>query len=531
MDTEIADDIYQVELKAAGKNLNAQATDLQPLLSAIQKQDVAASQISGLVKVAYRHLLSVRQQCLNISGIANAPAQVAAEIAASLRQLQTLQNGGEFSLIGAIAALTTICQHLETIGPDSDMLARAQENRARLLAANQQYAEAAVILETVGQNKSLNQSVRWHLMHLCAQILIDYGREYGNESALEKAITMLRDQVLTLTPVENFPVDRATTQNTLGNALGVLGQRKRGTRYLEQSIEAFEQALGQRDCEGYPTLWSESQNNLGNALGALAQRQADAEMLQKSVSAFELALEQLTAEHTPEEWAITQNNLAAVLQNIGLKNKAPNTLKRAVDAYKAVLTIWTRDRVPLDWATTMNNLGTALRVLGEHRKGPRTLEQAVAAYNNALAERTMDRVPLDWAMTENNLGAALQKLAQRQKDEAIMQKALTAYERALTVWTKENAPMTWAMAMANLGVARREMAEMTGDIEHADNAVNDLKSAVELFRAASHANYTQLCSEQLSHAQKLVARLLEEAENHVPGNKPIQIQINVGEAD
>ena len=44
---------------------------------------------------------------------------------------------------------------------------------------------------------------------------------------------------------------------------------------------------------------------------------------------------------------------------------------------------------------------------GERESGTARLEEAVAAYRAALEERTRERVPLDWAMTQNNLGIAL----------------------------------------------------------------------------------------------------------------------------
>ena len=156
---------------------------------------------------------------------------------------------------------------------------------------------------------------------------------------------------------------------------------------------------------------------------------------------------------------------------------------------------------------TMDNLGTVLRLLGEQRRGARTLQQAVAAYKSALTEFSRDRFPQQWATTKNNLGAALQKLASREDDPKIMQDAITSYECALEECGKESVPITWAMSIANLGVSRCEFAAMTENSSEASKAVLEIQAAVDVFREASHAQYTELGEEKLALARKLLEDL------------------------
>ena len=130
-------------------------------------------------------------------------------------------------------------------------------------------------------------------------------------------------------------------------------------------------------------------------------------------------------------------------------------------------------------------------------------------------------MPDDWAKTHNNLGAALQKLAQREENPEIMKRATESYEKSLAEWTRDKAPMTWAFTLANLGVARRECAEMTGDVETADKAVEEISSAVDFFRSASHAQYTELGEEQLSKARLLLATLVAESDLKPAGNNKV----------
>ena len=495
---------YQAELDAARNDLRAEKSDLEQLLAPIHETEVSRQQVPGLLKQAYSRLGNLRA---SLAGRAR-PVTKAAEIAALIeRAKDALHTGEGFSLEDADRAFEAACERCLALGDEPEATARMRAGQARIAALKQDYRRAAELFAQAAATPGLEVPWQWQYQKERAAVLEDLGREFGDNAALEQAIELYETTILVLAPRTERPDDWATVQNNLGNALGVLGQRQRGTWMLERSITAFENALSERSRERVPLDWAVTQNNLGNALGILAQRQSDTEMLEKAIEAFESALEVRTQEQTPQDWATTQNNLGAALMSLGQRKKDTKTLKKSVDAYKNVLQEWTRERVPLDWAMTLNNLGTALRVLGEHRKGPRTLEQAVAAYRSALAERTRERVPLDWAMTQNNLGAALQKLGERQDDARILVEAVAAYENALEEWTRERMPMVWAMTTANLGVAQRSLAERAQDVEISRMAVAAFEAAAEVFHDASHAQYYELAEEQLAKARAVAAEL------------------------
>ena len=140
---------------------------------------------------------------------------------------------------------------------------------------------------------------------------------------------------------KSAPLQFATTQNNLGNALMELGRRENGTARFEQAVAAYRAALEARPRNSAPIAWAHSEYNLGNTLAALGERESGTARLEEAVATYRAALEDLT-----------------------------------------------RDRVPLDWATTQNNLGNALTTLGERESGTARLEEAVAAYRAALKERT-----------------------------------------------------------------------------------------------------------------------------------------------
>ncbi|MEL6818788.1 MAG: tetratricopeptide repeat protein, partial [Pseudomonadota bacterium] len=72
------------------------------------------------------------------------------------------------------------------------------------------------------------------------------------------------------------------TQNNLGNALQILGQRESGTERLEEAVTAYRAALEERTRDRVPLEWAATQNNLGNALQTLGQRESGTERLEEA---------------------------------------------------------------------------------------------------------------------------------------------------------------------------------------------------------------------------------------------------------
>ena len=71
---------------------------------------------------------------------------------------------------------------------------------------------------------------------------------------------------------ERAPRNWATTQNNLGTALAILGERESGTERLQLALEAFRTSLEEYSRERVPLLWAMTQHNIGNALRALGER-------------------------------------------------------------------------------------------------------------------------------------------------------------------------------------------------------------------------------------------------------------------
>jgi hypothetical protein len=67
--------------------------------------------------------------------------------------------------------------------------------------------------------------------------------------------------------------------------------------------------LEERTRERAPLDWATTQSNLGDALRTLGERESGTARLEEAVGVDRAALEELTRERVPLDWAETQNNL------------------------------------------------------------------------------------------------------------------------------------------------------------------------------------------------------------------------------
>ena len=145
------------------------------------------------------------------------------------------------------------------------------------------------------------------------------GKAKGINAALLVAISAYRAALEELTR-ERVPLQWATTQNNLGNALWTLGGREGGTARLEEAVQAFRAALEEWTRERVPLDWATTQNNLGNALSTLGGRESGTARLEEAVQAYRAALEVFTVEVSPATRRIVIAGLDAALAMIGRRN-------------------------------------------------------------------------------------------------------------------------------------------------------------------------------------------------------------------
>jgi tetratricopeptide (TPR) repeat protein len=400
----------------------------------------------------------------------NAPAEVE-----KLRRLarQALDTGDLPGAAARLAEARTLLRAARERMAEEEAMVLGEEAGVALLRGD--YDTAVAKRREAAGLVAHDPALAWLLTLGEAEALYRWGEMRGNPEHLRQAVRRY-DAALALAPRAERSGDWAETQNDLGNALVVLGERGDDAA-LCRAVQAYEGALEERTRDREPLAWAITQNNLGGALRVLGERGDDA-ALRRAIQAFEAAMEECTRDRAPLAWAMAQHNLGSALQTLG-KRGDDTTLHRAVQAFEAALEERTRDRAPLDWATTQNNLGNALVALGE-RGDDAALRRAVQAYEAALEERTRDRVPLAWAMTQNNLGGALRIVGER-GDDAALSRAVQAFEAALEERTRDRSPLDWAMTQYNLGGAHFRLGQL-GDSTALCRAVQALEAALEEYR-------------------------------------------------
>jgi tetratricopeptide (TPR) repeat protein len=105
-------------------------------------------------------------------------------------------------------------------------------------------------------------------------------------------------------------------QNSRGRVRGAflrLGECESGTVRLEQAVEAYQAALLEQTRERVPLDWASTQHNLGNALARIGDRESNTTRLELAVEAYKAALLELTVETAASWHEAAQSNLAHCL--------------------------------------------------------------------------------------------------------------------------------------------------------------------------------------------------------------------------
>ncbi|PSN19054.1 hypothetical protein C7271_09295 [filamentous cyanobacterium CCP5] len=263
--------------------------------------------------------------------------------------------------------------------------------------------------------------------------------EAGDSSPelLDLAITAYRQSLLTL-PL-NSP-DRCDSLNDLGSLYWLRSQTEtRGDAmvpWLEQSTEAYCQALQVPDALLNPDAIARINANLGAAYGLLAGLTDSVVNLKRAVQAYQQAIAVRPAATHSLEYASLQNSLGSVHWQLSQLEADADHLRQAILAYSEALQYRSPEADPADFAMVQNNLGIAYWSLSQHEQPGYLLEQSIQAYQIALEFRQVTTDPAGCAATCNNLGTAYWDLAQHHSQHpdqqlAYWRQSVAAYEAAL----------------------------------------------------------------------------------------------------
>lgn len=192
----------------------------------------------------------------------------------------------------------------------------------------------------------------------------------------------------------------------------------------------------------------------------LAERSSDDQQLNSALRAFDAAVQKTDKAKEPGNWAARQDGLGGALCEIGKRQKDPTLLAQAVTTYRAALKVNLHVK-SADLKRGWNNLGIALQELGEWTEDAETLREAEAALSTALALEDKSKDLLDWETTQNNLALAHRWLGTVTGDAAKLQQALEGYSACEDLGFEGDAPFTWATLqwnIADLALARYRLA-------------------------------------------------------------------------
>ena len=98
----------------------------------------------------------------------------------------------------------------------------------------------------------------------------------------------------------------------------------RDRKLCTKAVEAHQSALEEYTRERVPLAWALTQNNLGNALRILGEREGDTERLEEAAVAYRAALEEYTRQPSRLESARRrQNNLDSIIKRLNERLAAP----------------------------------------------------------------------------------------------------------------------------------------------------------------------------------------------------------------
>jgi tetratricopeptide (TPR) repeat protein len=150
------------------------------------------------------------------------------------------------------------------------------------------------------------------------------------------------------------------------------GGRESGTERLQEAVEAYRAALEEFTRERAPLDWATTQNNLGNALRTLGERESGTGRLEEALSAYRAALEERTRERVPLDWARTQNNLGTALWRLGERTGNVGLVIQARQSVEAAYRLVTEagyDQYREEFETRLREIDASI---AELRKGGRS---------------------------------------------------------------------------------------------------------------------------------------------------------------
>lgn len=270
------------------------------------------------------------------------------------------------------------------------------------------------------------------------------------ETALSQTKSLVQEK-----PEELSGSNYTAFLSCLGNAFAAHAVLGGGAKRLDQSISSYKLALTHTSADRDPIVWSLTQNHLGTALKVKGEKAKDKDVLKEASKSYKAIADQLSRIEHPFDWALANINLGMVLYRLGVVSGEKAYYQEATKYLDEALTIYTKEATPGKWADICNQYGVVLLALGEQVNGNATLEIAVKKFRASLNVRKKEVVPALWAQTANNLGAACFSLAKRNSELALLREASSCFEGAIEIYEKSGAGKKADLIANNLSRVKR----------------------------------------------------------------------------
>lgn len=215
--------------------------------------------------------------------------------------------------------------------------------------------------------------------------LVVLGQEKADIDILKRTIEDIEDALQGCNPEESLQ-EWVALQNDYATSLHALGQLDTGATVsiLNEAMEAYKSLLPLLKRQENPLKWALVLHNIAMVFQDLGAHSKGSRTLERSISAFNNALTERTSDIAPLEWAVTQNNAAVSMQILGEIQQDADILKESILSYSNALTKLTQEKNPLAWVISTGNLSSVCTILAEQIKDIDIARQAVNNFTDIV---------------------------------------------------------------------------------------------------------------------------------------------------
>lgn len=182
--------------------------------------------------------------------------------------------------------------------------------------------------------------------------------------------------------------------------------------FLKAAVKAYEQALRLRPPEEFPIDHAMVQSSLGFAYRDMALVEERITNLEKAIIAHENALKVYTLDEFPMDHAINWNNMGLAYSDLAAVDERKKNLEKAIGAYEEAIKVRTLKEFSMQHAMAWKNLGMAYTCMADVEDKNNNLEKAAKSYGEALETFENLKLPHHAEIVKNDLAVILRELRQ-----------------------------------------------------------------------------------------------------------------------